>query len=98
MGVMIDGVYHVEDPGPDTTEDGEFRRRKSLIRDWIDGSPIHIARPSTREWYTGAHRILREMRRRGITHNDLAKPQNWLMRPDGEPAVIDFQLASASTG
>lgn len=35
MGVMIDGVYHVEDPGPDTTADGEFRRRKSLIRDWI---------------------------------------------------------------
>lgn len=65
-----------------------------LIRDWLDGSPIHIARPAAREWYKGAHRILRDMRRRGITHNDLAKPQNWLMRPNGDPAVIDFQLAS----
>jgi hypothetical protein len=34
------------------------------------------------------------MRRRGVTHNDIAKPQNWLMTPDGGAAVIDFQLAS----
>ncbi len=34
------------------------------------------------------------MRRMGVTHNDLAKPQNWLMTPEGEAAVIDFQLAS----
>ena len=35
MGVMIDGVYHVEDPGPDTTLGGEFKRAASTIRDWI---------------------------------------------------------------
>ncbi len=35
MGVMIDGVYHVDDPGPDTTEGGEFKRAASNIRHWI---------------------------------------------------------------
>jgi hypothetical protein len=68
--------------------------RDGLMRDWLDGAPIQIARPSDPDWYRGAHRILRELRRRGVTHNDLAKPQNWLMRADGSAAVIDFQLAS----
>jgi len=36
------------------------------------------------------------MHRRGVTHNDLQKPQNWLMTPDGRAAVIDFQLATVS--
>ena len=35
MGVMIDSVYRVDDPGPDTTEGGEFKRAASTIRDWI---------------------------------------------------------------
>lgn len=35
MGVMIDGTYHPEDPGPDTTLDGEYKRAASTIRDWI---------------------------------------------------------------
>ena len=35
MGVMIDGTYHTDDPGPDTTLGGEFKRAKSTIRNWI---------------------------------------------------------------
>ncbi len=35
MGVMVDGVYHVEDPGPDTTLGGAFERAAATIRDWI---------------------------------------------------------------
>lgn len=65
-----------------------------LVRTWTDGAPLHLARPSHPEWYTDAFRLLRAMRRAGITHNDLAKPQNWIMTPDGRAAVIDFQLAS----
>lgn len=68
--------------------------RDGLFRSWSDGTPLHLARPSDPSWYRDAHRLLRDFRRRGITHNDLAKPQNWLMTPDGRAAVIDFQLAS----
>ena len=35
MGVMIDGTYQVDDPGPDTTEGGAFKRAASTIRNWI---------------------------------------------------------------
>lgn len=67
--------------------------RHGLLRDWTAGTPLQTARPAERAWYLDARRLLREMRRRGVTHNDLAKPQNWLMTPEGRAAVIDFQLA-----
>lgn len=68
--------------------------RDGLTRLWTDGAPLHLARPADPAWYADAFRLLRALRRAGITHNDLAKPQNWLMTPDGRAAVIDFQLAS----
>ena len=71
-----------------------FTDRDGLFRTWTDGAPLHLARPAHAGFYKDARRILRDMRRNGITHNDLAKPQNWLMAPDGSAAVIDFQLAS----
>ena len=68
--------------------------RDGLVRSWTEGAPLHLSRPSARLWYDDAFRLLRALRRAGVTHNDLAKPQNWLMTPDGRAAVIDFQLAS----
>jgi len=68
--------------------------RTGLLRSWTQGTPLHLARPADAAWYRDARRLLREMRRRGVTHNDIAKPQNWLMTPGGRAAVIDFQLAS----
>lgn len=68
--------------------------RTGLLRSWTRGTPLHLARPADPEWYRDAKRLLRQMRRAGVTHNDVAKPQNWLMTPSGRAAVIDFQLAS----
>lgn len=68
--------------------------KTGILRSWSEGIPLNLAKPDTAEFYKDAKRILREMRRRNVTHNDLAKPQNWLMTPDGLPSVIDFQLAS----
>lgn len=67
---------------------------QGLLRNWLDGMPLQLAKPDDAAWYRDAKRLLRDMRRRGVTHNDLAKPQNWLRTPDGRAAVIDFQLAS----
>jgi hypothetical protein len=36
------------------------------------------------------------LHRHGVAHNDLAKEPNWLVRPDGSPGLVDFQLASVS--
>ncbi|MDU8929536.1 serine/threonine protein kinase [Alisedimentitalea sp. MJ-SS2] len=67
---------------------------EGLLRSWSHGTPLQLAKPDTADWYKDAKRLLREMRARGVTHNDIAKPQNWLRSPDGRAAVIDFQLAS----
>lgn len=68
--------------------------KDGLYRSWSEGTPLHLARPSNREFYQSAYRILHNLRRLGLTHNDLAKPQNWLMTPSGEASLIDFQLCS----
>ncbi|MFX0541852.1 serine/threonine protein kinase [Roseovarius sp. S4756] len=68
--------------------------KTGLLRSWTRGTPLQLAQPSDAAWYQDAKRLLREMRRKGVTHNDIAKPQNWLMTPEGRAAVIDFQLAS----
>lgn len=68
--------------------------RTGLLRSWTKGTPLQLAKPTDPEWFKDARRLLRQMRRAGVTHNDIAKPQNWLMTPDGRAAVIDFQLAS----
>ena len=67
---------------------------EGILRNWSEGIPLNLAKPATAEFYQDAKRILRDMRRRNVTHNDLAKPQNWLMTADGRASVIDFQLAS----
>ena len=67
---------------------------EGILRSWSAGIPLNLAKPDTAAFYKDAKRILRDMRKRNVTHNDLAKPQNWLMAPDGSAAVIDFQLAS----
>lgn len=68
--------------------------KDGLFRSWSEGTPLHLARPDNKEYYLSAQKILRNLRRMGITHNDLAKPQNWLMTSDGKASIIDFQLAS----
>ena len=68
--------------------------RTGLLRSWTRGTPLQLAKPADAAWYRDAKRLLREMRRAGVTHNDIAKPQNWLRTPEGRAAVIDFQLAS----
>jgi hypothetical protein len=68
--------------------------KTGLLRSWTRGTPLQLAKPTDPEWYKDAKRLLRQIRRAGVTHNDIAKPQNWLMTPEGRAAVIDFQLAS----
>lgn len=68
--------------------------KTGLLRSWTLGTPLQLAKPTDPAWYRDAKRLLRQMRRAGVTHNDIAKPQNWLMTPEGRAAVIDFQLAT----
>jgi hypothetical protein len=66
-----------------------------IIRGFIEGLPFQMARPHGQAaLFSDAKRLLRQLRRSGVCHNDLAKEPNWLVTPDGRAAVTDFQLAS----
>lgn len=69
------------------------RDRSLLLRSYLDGAPLQVARPRDRGYYRRALSLLIAIHRRGVVHNDLAKEPNLLMTPEGRPAFLDFQLA-----
>lgn len=66
--------------------------RNRLERGFIAGSPMQTARPTDPIYFRQAARLLRELHRRGVVHNDLAKEPNLLVTDAGRPAFLDFQL------
>jgi AMP-binding enzyme C-terminal domain len=71
-----------------------FAGRRALVRSWINGVALHIAKPQgDRNYFRSAKSALRKLHRAGICHNDLAKEQNWLRGADGHAYLTDFQLA-----
>ncbi len=64
-----------------------------LKRTYLEGAPMQQAQPRDPAFYRRAWRLLRDMHRQGVSHNDLAKEPNWLVTPEGQPALTDFQLA-----
>jgi len=69
-------------------------KRLFLRRSFLQGDAMQDARPTNAAYFRSAAKLLRRMHRLGIVHNDLAKEPNWLVTPDGEPAILDFQMAS----
>ena len=67
--------------------------RDVLVRTYIAGTPMHLARPTDPSYFSAAAQLLRTLHRAGVVHNDLAKEPNLLVRDDGSPAFVDFQLA-----
>jgi hypothetical protein len=71
-----------------------FAGRHALVRGWIEGVPLHIAKPyGDVAYFHSAKAALHTLHRAGISHNDLAKEQNWLYA-DGRAYLTDFQLAA----
>jgi len=69
------------------------RERDVLDREFIDGRPMQEGRPGDPDYFRQAAWIVRKLHRHGIVHNDLAKEPNFLVTPDGRPAIVDFQLS-----
>jgi len=69
--------------------------RRALVRGFIDGVALHLAKPyGDIDYFKSAKAALHRLHRAGICHNDLAKEQNWLRGRDGRAYVTDFQLAA----
>ncbi len=68
---------------------------RRLDRSYMEGAAMYQRPPrGDVAYFHAAHRLLKQLHRRGIAHNDLAKEANWLVLSDGRPAIIDFQLAT----
>jgi hypothetical protein len=71
-----------------------YAERTVLVRGWIDGVPLHIAKPyGDAAYFRAAKTALLKLHRAGIAHNDLAKEQNWLYT-NSRAYLTDFQLAA----
>ncbi len=69
--------------------------RQALVRSFIDGVALHLAKPvGDVAYFRSAKAALRKLHRAGICHNDLAKEQNWLVGRNGHAYLTDFQLAA----
>ncbi len=71
-----------------------YASRRVIVRSWIGGRAMQEAEPRNPAYFREARMLLIKLHRAGVAHNDLAKQQNWLVKDDGTPALIDFQLAS----
>jgi len=65
----------------------------ALLRSYIAGAPMQQAQPRDVAYYRKALRLLAQLHRHGVVHNDLAKEPNWLVDEHGDPALVDFQIA-----
>jgi hypothetical protein len=67
-----------------------------LDRSYLAGDAMHLRPPrGDVAYFRAARRLLQQLHRAGIAHNDLAKEANWLVQADDSPGLIDFQLAVA---
>jgi RIO-like serine/threonine protein kinase len=67
---------------------------RCLERSFLAGDAMYQRPPhADLAYFHAARRLLQQVHRRGVVHNDLAKEANWLVLEDGGPALIDFQLA-----
>jgi len=67
--------------------------RDRLIRSYLPGEVMYRSAPESREYFREALRLVRQLHRQGVTHNDLAKEANWIRLDAGSPGIVDFQLA-----
>ncbi|MBV7408954.1 MULTISPECIES: glutathione S-transferase family protein [Roseobacteraceae] len=106
MGVMIDGVYEAEDPGPGSTKNGAYERAKSTLRHWItpdgpftpDPGRYHLFVAWNCPW---AHRTLLVRAILGLQDAisiSIAKPrrtdQGWTFDTDGAFADPELQATA----
>ena len=96
MGVMINGTYDPNDPGPDTTAAGAYERSKSTLRNWITSEGPFPPDPGRYHLYVAwncpwAHRTLLVRAALGLQDAisvSIAKPRRtsdgWVFDDSGE--------------
>ncbi|MEX2121015.1 MAG: hypothetical protein WD847_15595 [Pirellulales bacterium] len=71
--------------------------KAGYIREYVHGCHLRDYRKTNRideRFYPKLQAMLAAIHERGISHNDLSKAENILVRPNGSPVLIDFQIAT----
>jgi len=63
------------------------------VREFIEGTPLPRAPPPPAAFFDELREIAASLHARGVSHNDLHKEANVIVRPDGRPGLLDFQLS-----
>jgi hypothetical protein len=72
--------------------------KAGFLREFVAGCNLRefaTTRQPDAEFFPRLTRILEQIHARGVAHNDLSKPENVLVTPDGRPVLIDLQIARA---
>jgi hypothetical protein len=67
--------------------------RGRFLRSYVEGRSLAEAGPRDAAYFAEARHLLRRIHALGVTHNDTHKIHNWLVTPEGAPALTDFQIA-----
>ncbi|MFO1030779.1 MAG: phosphotransferase [Planctomycetota bacterium] len=68
--------------------------RWPFARSWIEGETLAVVHELRTDFFDLLEALVARIHASGVCHNDLHKEGNILVRPDGTPAILDFQLAS----
>lgn len=64
-----------------------------LLHEYVEGRTLDYASAVSADFYDRLEAIVRGLHARGLIYLDLSKRDNVIVRPDGTPALIDFQIS-----
>ena len=63
------------------------------VRSYVEGVPLNQRQIKDAIYYENAKKVLNSIHSCGVVHNDIEKPENWLVIGENNAGIIDFQLA-----
>lgn len=70
-----------------------YKDSNYLIRSYISGCPLNRTGKISAAYFKKAKNLVKLIHRNHLVHNDLEKAENWIVMDNGEPGIIDFQIA-----
>lgn len=67
--------------------------RTGIVHAFVEGHPLQRHERVADDFFPRLEGLLEELHRRGIAYVDLEKRENILVRADGSPCLIDFQIS-----